>query len=75
MNDDEDHEPKSSQECRKRDDQPKWKVAIEVELHSLSKREVFGRVAHIPEGVKLIVYKWVFVRKRNEKGEVVIYKA
>ena len=29
----------------------------------------------IPEGVKPVGYKWVFVRKRNEKTEIVRYKA
>jgi len=29
----------------------------------------------IPEGVKPVGCKWVFVRKRNEKNEIVRYKA
>ena len=37
VNDNEDLEPKSVEECRQRDDWPKWKDAIEVELNSLSK--------------------------------------
>jgi hypothetical protein len=28
-----------------------------------------------PEGVSLVVYKWVFVRKHNVKNEIVRYKA
>ena len=28
-----------------------------------------------PDNVKPVGYKWVFVRKRNEKNEVVRYKA
>jgi len=28
-----------------------------------------------PEDVKSVRYKWIFVRKRNENGEVVRYKA
>jgi hypothetical protein len=28
-----------------------------------------------PEGVSPVRYKWVFVRKRNEKNEIVRYKA
>jgi hypothetical protein len=41
---------------------------MEAELNSLAKREVFGPVVHTPDGVKPIGYKWVFVRKRNDKG-------
>ena len=39
------------------------------------KREVFGPVVRIPTSVKPVGYKWVFVRKRNEKSEIVRYKA
>lgn len=44
MQESEDLEPKSVKECRRRDDWPKWKEAIQYELNSLSKREVFGPV-------------------------------
>ena len=44
----EDPEPKSMAECRKRSDWVKWKEAIETELRSLSKRQVFGPVATRP---------------------------
>ena len=33
----EDHEPRSIHECKRRNDWPKWKNAIEVELKSLEK--------------------------------------
>ena len=39
------------------------------------KRKVFGPVAHTPPHVKLVGYKWVFIRKRNEKNKIVCYKA
>ncbi|KAI3706684.1 hypothetical protein L6452_24599 [Arctium lappa] len=61
----EDQEPKSVNKCMHRKDWPKWKDAIQAELNSLMKREVFGPVGH----------KWVFIRKRNEKNEIVRYKA
>ena len=70
-----DTEPKSVDECRHRQDWPTWREAIQAELKSLEKREVFGPVAHTPKGVKPVGYKWVFVRKRNEKNEIVRYKA
>ena len=75
MQQDEDFEPKSVHECRQRNDWPKWKDAIQAELASLEKREVFGPIIRTPEGIKPVGYKWVFVRKRNEKGEVMRYKA
>ena len=62
-------------ECRKRNDWPKWKNAIQVELALLEKCEVFEPIIWTPEGIKPVGYKWVFVRKRNEKGEVMRYKA
>ncbi|KAL0294256.1 UNVERIFIED_CONTAM: Retrovirus-related Pol polyprotein from transposon RE1 [Sesamum angustifolium] len=51
------------------------KKAIQDELDSLNKREVFGPIIPTPKGVKPVGYKWVFVRKRNEQNEVVRYKA
>ncbi|KAL0428635.1 UNVERIFIED_CONTAM: Retrovirus-related Pol polyprotein from transposon TNT 1-94, partial [Sesamum latifolium] len=51
------------------------KKAIQDELDSLNKREVFGPITPTPKGVKPVGYKWVFVRKRNERNEVVRYKA
>ncbi|KAL5703065.1 hypothetical protein ACHQM5_028201 [Ranunculus cassubicifolius] len=70
-----DIEPRSVEECQRRADWPKWKEAIQVELDSLAKRKVFGLVAPTPPDIKPVGYKWVFVRKRNEKNEIVRYKA
>ena len=72
---DDDCEPQSIIECCQRQDWPKWEEAIKAELASLAKREVFGPITRIPDNVKPVGYKWVFVRKRNEKNEVVRYKA
>ncbi|RVW38117.1 hypothetical protein CK203_091303 [Vitis vinifera] len=58
---DEDPEPRNVEECRHRNDWPKWKEAIQAELNSLTKREVFGPVVQTPEDVKPVGYKWVFV--------------
>ena len=44
-------------------------------MDSLATRKIFGPVVQTPEGVKPVEYKWVFVRKRNEKNEIVRYKA
>ena len=70
-----DPEPQSVDECRRRKDWLKWKDAIQTELNSLSKKEVFGPVVQTPIGVNPVGNKWVFIRKRNEKNEIVRYKA
>lgn len=70
-----DPEPQSVDECRRRKDWLKWKDAIQTELNSLRKREVFGPVVQTPIGVNPVGNKWVFIRKRNEKNEIVRYKA
>ncbi|KAL0802974.1 hypothetical protein Bca101_058150 [Brassica carinata] len=75
IEDDEDLEPTSINECMKSKDWLKWKEAINVELNSFKKRRVFGPILRTPYDVKPVGYKWVFVRKRNENGEVVRYKA
>ena len=68
-------EPQIVEECRLRKDWPMWKKAIQVKLNSLVKREVFEPVVQIPEGVMPVGYKWVFIGKRNEKNEIIRYKA
>ncbi|KAG7559470.1 Reverse transcriptase RNA-dependent DNA polymerase [Arabidopsis thaliana x Arabidopsis arenosa] len=71
----EDLEPTSITQCTHRTDCLKWKEAINVELKSLKLRNVFGPIIRTPFNVKPVGHKWVFVRKRNELGEVVRYKA
>ncbi|KAM1125407.1 hypothetical protein ACFX2B_040209 [Malus domestica] len=70
-----DIEPHSIDECRQRQDWPKWKDAIQAELNSLERRSVFGPIVQTPPGVNPVGYKWVFTRKRNEKNEIARYKA
>ena len=72
---DENPEPWNVEECRYRNDWPKWKEAMQVELNSLTKRKVFGPIVQTPEDVKSVEYKWVFVRKHNENNEIIRYKA
>ena len=75
MNTDNNPGSRSIDECRQKNDWQKWKEAIQVELTSLSKREVFGPIVLTPEGIKLVGHKWVFVRKRNENYKIIRYKA
>jgi len=44
-------------------DWEKWKNAMQVELHSLNKRNVFGPIVTASENIKLVGHKWVFVKK------------
>ena len=60
-----DLDPKSMVECKKRSDRNKWKEAIEAELASLTKREVFLSIIHTPPKTFPVGFKWIFVRKRN----------
>lgn len=68
-------DPLTVYEAQKRSDWPKWEEAIKAELESLWKRDVFGEVLDTPEGVIPVGCHWVFIRKRNKKGEVTRYKA
>ncbi|KAM0969643.1 hypothetical protein ACFX2A_018132 [Malus domestica] len=70
-----DIEPHSVDECKQRQDWPKWKDAIQAELNSLERRNVFGPVIKTLTGVNPVGYKWVFTRKRNEENEIARYKA
>ena len=63
MRNDECQEPQTVNECRKMNDLPKWKEAIQTKLNSLTKREVFGLVVQTPGNIKPVGYKWVFVKK------------
>ncbi|WZZ57161.1 hypothetical protein YC2023_057268 [Brassica napus] len=62
---DEDHEPTSILECTQRSDWLKWKEAINVELESFKKRNVFGSIIRTPYNVNPVGYKWVFIMKRH----------
>ena len=46
-----------------------------IPTNSLEKWEVFGPVVQTPKVVKLVRYKWVFIRKCNEKNQIMRYKA
>ena len=74
MRNDEYQELQTVNECRKMNDWPKWKEAIQIELNSLTKREVFGPVIQTPGNVKPVGYKCVFVKKWNENDEIIRYK-
>ena len=55
MQNNDDQEPQTINECRNRQDWEKWKEAIQAELNCLAKREVFGPVVSTLENVKLVI--------------------
>ena len=72
---DNDTEPRTLNECRQRVDWPKWEIAIKAEIEFVNKRGVFGPIVQTPKGFNPVGYRWVFIRKRNEKNEITRYKA
>jgi hypothetical protein len=48
-----DPDPKTMADCKQRSDWIKWKEAIETELDSLRKREVFSKVIPTPPRIIL----------------------
>jgi hypothetical protein len=55
-------------------DSEKWLGAIESEIESMHDNQVWNLVDPI-DGVRPIVYKWVFKKKMDKDGNVHIYKA
>jgi hypothetical protein len=70
-----DPDPKTMTKCKQRSDWIKWKEAIEVELDSLRKREVFSNVIPTPPRTYPVGFKWVFIWKQHGNNDVVRYKA
>jgi hypothetical protein len=58
-----DPNPKTMVECKQHSDWIKWKEAIEVELDSLRKREIFSNVIPTPSRIHHVRFKWVFIQK------------
>jgi Reverse transcriptase (RNA-dependent DNA polymerase) len=58
-----------------RNNWPKWKNTLKFELDSFEKQNIFGHAVLTPKIFNPVGYKWVFTIKRNEKNEIVRYKA
>jgi hypothetical protein len=69
-----DPDPKTMAECKQCSDWIKWKEAIEANLDSLRKREVFSKVIPRPPRTYSVRFMWVFIQKWNENNEVMRYK-
>jgi hypothetical protein len=47
--------------CKQHSDWIKWKEAIDAELDSLQKSEVFSNVIHTPPRTYPVGFKWIFI--------------
>jgi hypothetical protein len=66
--------PKTIEEALNGEEGDQWKKAIDEEMATLKKMGTW-ELADLPEGRKPIGCKWVFVKKRDEKGNLIKYKA
>ena len=67
-------EPKTVKEALNGENQVEWKEAMQNEMDSLNKHEVWDLVK-LPAGRKAIGSKWIFKCKTNADGNVERYKA
>jgi hypothetical protein len=63
----EDHVPKTPEECMHRNNWSKWKDALKAKLDSLEKQNIFGPVVLTSKNVNPVCYKWVFAIKKMRK--------
>ena len=61
-------------EAIKSEEGDKWKKAMDDKIETLNKMATWT-MEELPEDRKAIGSKWVFVRKRDEGGEVIQWKA
>lgn len=67
-------DPQTLEEVKERSDWPQWKAAIETEIKALEEYGTFTPTT-LPPGRKAIPCKWVFKVKRDEKGNILKYRA
>lgn len=67
-------DPSTVKEALSRDDGVRWKDAMDEEMRSLMENKTWNLV-ELPEGRKAIKTKWIFKTKRDEKGNILRYKA
>ena len=67
-------EPKTMNEAICSDEKEKWIKAMENEITSLKKHEVW-KLVELPEGRKAVGCKWVYKLKHDEDGNIERYKA
>ena len=67
-------EPTSYSEAMMGPESEKWLEAMNSEMDSMSKNQVWSLV-DLPEGIRPIGCKWIFKKKKDMDGNVHIYKA
>jgi hypothetical protein len=68
-------DPTSYREAMSRADSEKWEVAIREEMEALEQNQTWTDPKVLPFGERATPTKFLFVKKMNENGEVVRYKA
>jgi reverse transcriptase-like protein len=66
--------PKTADEALSGPDAERWKEAMETEMGTIEKMGTW-ELEDLPKERQTIGNKWVFVKKRDEKGNVVRFKA
>ena len=67
-------DPKTVEEALNGPDATKWKEAMETEMETI-KRMGTWELEELPKERQTIGNKWVFLKKKNEKGEIIRFKA
>ncbi|RAW37072.1 hypothetical protein PC110_g6641 [Phytophthora cactorum] len=67
-------EPQSVDETLQSPDAEKWVEALNKEFGDLMRKPTWILVER-PKGKKILTSKWVYVRKRNRRGEVIRHRA
>ena len=67
-------EPSSVKEALTGEEKEKWREAMEVEMESIKRNNVWELV-ELPKGRSSVGSKWVFKKKVNDEGVVERYKA
>ena len=67
-------DPKTVEEALRSPYAKYWIAAMKKEIDSLRKTQTW-RLVPLPEGVRPIGGKWVFRTKRNDKGDIIEFKA
>jgi hypothetical protein len=66
--------PRSVEEALESNECVEWEKAINEELTQLKEKGTW-RLEDLPDGREAVGCRWVFVRKKDEQGNVVKYKA
>ena len=66
-------DPKTVDEALTGPEAEEWRKAMEIEMETLKKMETW-KLDDLPEGRETVGCKWVFVRKRDEHGNIIRYK-